>query len=112
MLARHDGASPAQIGLIVGCIGAGGLAGAFVAPWFQRKIPAGITITGCMWIWAVLLTLIVLVARAAVAVPDGGRLRLRRPGLERLGPDLPDADHAERAAGPDQQRQPCRSPGG
>jgi hypothetical protein len=45
----------------VGCMGAGGLVGAFVAPWVQRRIPAGITITGCMWTWAVLLTLIVLV---------------------------------------------------
>jgi MFS family permease len=61
VLARHDGASSAQIGLIVGCMGAGGLAGAFAAPWVQRRIPAGITITGCMWTWAVLLTLIVLV---------------------------------------------------
>jgi MFS family permease len=61
VLARHDGASSAQIGLIVGCMGAGGLAGAFAAPWVQRSIPAGITITACMWTWAVLLTLIVLV---------------------------------------------------
>jgi MFS family permease len=61
VLARHDGASAAEIGLIVGCMGAGGLAGAFVAPWVQRKIPAGITITGCMWTWAILLALIVLV---------------------------------------------------
>ncbi len=61
VLARRDGASAAQIGLIVACMGAGGLAGAFAAPWVQRKIPAGITITGCMWTWAVLLALIVLV---------------------------------------------------
>ncbi|HEV2253604.1 MAG TPA: MFS transporter [Streptosporangiaceae bacterium] len=61
VLARHDGASAAQIGLIVACMGAGGLAGAFAAPWVQRKIPAGITITGCMWTWAVLLALVVLV---------------------------------------------------
>jgi predicted MFS family arabinose efflux permease len=61
VLARHDGASSTQIGLIVGCMGAGGLAGAFAAPWVQRRIPAGITITACMWTWAVLLTLIVLV---------------------------------------------------
>jgi MFS family permease len=58
VLARHDGARPAEIGVIVGCLGAGGLAGAFAAPWFQRRIPAGITITGCMWIWTVLLALI------------------------------------------------------
>jgi predicted MFS family arabinose efflux permease len=61
VLARHDGASPAQIGLIVGCMGAGGLAGALAAPWFQRRIPAGIAITGCMWVWTVLLAVIVLV---------------------------------------------------
>ena len=61
VLARHDGASPAQIGLIVGSMGAGGLAGAFVAPWFQARIPAGLAITGCMWIWTALIALIVLV---------------------------------------------------
>ncbi len=61
VLARRDGATPAEIGIIVACMGAGGLAGAFVAPWFQRKIPAGLTITGCMWIWTVLLALIVLI---------------------------------------------------
>ena len=27
---------------------------AFAAPWFQRRIPAGVTITGCMWTWAIL----------------------------------------------------------
>ncbi len=61
VLARHDGASPAEIGVIVGCMGAGGLVGAFIAPWFQRRIPAGIAITGVMWLWAVLLALIVVV---------------------------------------------------
>jgi Transmembrane secretion effector len=53
VLARHDGAAPAEIGVIVACMGAGGLAGAFAAPWCQRKIPAGLTITGCMWVWTV-----------------------------------------------------------
>jgi hypothetical protein len=61
VLARHDGASSAQIGIIVGCMGAGGLVGAFVAPWVQRKVPAGAAITSCMWIWAILVALIVLV---------------------------------------------------
>jgi predicted MFS family arabinose efflux permease len=61
VLARHDGASAAEIGLIVGCMGAGGLAGAFVAPWVQRKVPAGLVITGVMWVWAILVALIVLV---------------------------------------------------
>jgi MFS family permease len=69
VLGRHDGASPAQIGLIVGCFGVGGLAGALVAPWFQRKIPAGLTITGCMWIWTVLLALIAVVHAVAWLYP-------------------------------------------
>jgi Major Facilitator Superfamily len=61
VLARHDGASPAQVGLIVGCTGAGGLAGALVAPRLAARIPAGLAITGCMWTWTALLALIVLV---------------------------------------------------
>lgn len=64
VLARHDGASAAETGLIVACYGAGGLAGAFVAPWVQRRLPAGLTITGCMWVWAILLGVM-----AAIRVP-------------------------------------------
>src|SRR3984957_15241596 len=44
-------------------------------------------------------------ARAGVAVPGGSGHRLPGAVVERLGPDLPDADHAERTAGPDQQRR-------
>ena len=61
VLARHDRASAAEIGVIVGCMGAGGLGGAFVAPWIQRKVPAGLVITGVIWVWAILMALIVLV---------------------------------------------------
>jgi predicted MFS family arabinose efflux permease len=61
VLARHDGASVAETGVIVACLGGGGLAGAFVAPWLQRKLPAGVTITGCMWLWALLLGALVAV---------------------------------------------------
>jgi MFS family permease len=63
VLARQDGASGAQTGLIVGCFGAGGLAGAFAAPRLQRTIPAGLTITGCMWVWAAMVGFMVLVSR-------------------------------------------------
>jgi MFS family permease len=69
VLGRHDRASPAQIGIIVGCLGAGGLAGALAAPWFQRRIPAGLTITGCMWICAVFLALIAVVHAVAWLYP-------------------------------------------
>jgi Transmembrane secretion effector len=61
VLARHDGATAAETGIIVGCIGAGGLAGSLAAPWLIRRSPAGITITGCTWIWATLLSLLVLI---------------------------------------------------
>jgi predicted MFS family arabinose efflux permease len=61
VLARHDGATSAEVGIIVGCMGAGGLAGALTAPWLTTRAPAGLTITGCMWIWAVLLGLLALV---------------------------------------------------
>ena len=61
VLARQDGAAPGQIGVIVGCLGGGGLAGSFAAPWFQRRVPVGLTITGCLWLWTLLLAVIVLV---------------------------------------------------
>lgn len=61
VLARHDGASVAETGIIVACSGAGGLAGAFIAPWISGKLPAGLTITGCMWLWSVLLGLLVAI---------------------------------------------------
>jgi MFS family permease len=57
VLARRDGASAAQTGVIVACMGAGGLAGASCAPWLQRRVPVGITITGCMWVWAATIAL-------------------------------------------------------
>jgi predicted MFS family arabinose efflux permease len=61
VLARHDGATSAEVGIIVGCMGAGGLAGALAAPWLTTRAPAGLTITGCMWIWTILLGLLALV---------------------------------------------------
>ncbi len=69
VLGRHDGASPAEIGVIVGCLGAGGIAGALAAPWLQRTIPAGLTITGCMWVWAVMLAVIAAVHAVAWLYP-------------------------------------------
>ena len=64
VLARRDGASLPETGFIVACYGAGGLAGAFAAPWIQHRLPAGLTITGCMWVWAILLG-----AMAAIRAP-------------------------------------------
>jgi MFS family permease len=61
VLARGDGASPALTGAIVACMGAGGLGGAFAAPWLQRHIRPGLIITGCVWSWAVLIALVAVV---------------------------------------------------
>jgi MFS family permease len=62
VLARHDGASAALTGVAVGCFGGGGLAGAFAAPRLQRMVPAGITIITCMWVWAALTAVMVMVS--------------------------------------------------
>ena len=79
VLARHDGASSAETGIIVGCIGAGGLAGALAAPWLTTKAPAGITITGCMWAWAALLCLTVLVPDPLWLCPEAVIIGLVMP---------------------------------
>lgn len=58
VLAREDGASPALTGAIVACMGAGGLAGTFAAPWLQRRLRPGVVIAGCIWAWAGLIGLL------------------------------------------------------
>jgi MFS family permease len=60
VLARHDRASPAETGVIVGCASRRP-GGRVRCPLDPRRLPAGVTITGCMWIWTVLLALIVAV---------------------------------------------------
>src|SRR5579859_6800026 len=106
VLARRDGASAAQIGLIVACMGAGGLAGAFAAPWVQRKIPAGITITGCMWTWAVLLALIVLVRVPLWLCPLVAVIGLVGPWWN-VSVQTYRMQITPNAARPDQQRRPA-----
>ena len=111
VLARRDGASSAEIGVIVGCMGAGGLAGAFVAPWFQRKIPAGITITGVMWVWTLLLTLICWCgSRCGCARWWPSSASSARPGTSRSRPTGWRLRPTNCWAGP--AALPCRSPGG
>jgi hypothetical protein len=52
VLAREAGASSAMTGAVVGCMGVGGLAGAFAAPWVQSKFRPGLVITADLWIIA------------------------------------------------------------
>ena len=107
VLARHDGAAPAEVGVIVACMGAGGLAGAFAAPWFQQRVPVGIAITGCMWIWTVLLALIVVIRVPLWLCPVVTMFGFVGAVVERIGPDVPDADNAQPSPRPDQQRSPA-----
>ncbi len=61
VLAQARGASAALIGVVLGLMGAGGLLGAFVAPWVNRRIPARAVVIGANWVWAALLPFIALV---------------------------------------------------
>jgi predicted MFS family arabinose efflux permease len=49
VLARDDGASSAMTGAIIGCMGVGGLAGAFIAPAVQTRFRPGLVITVILW---------------------------------------------------------------
>ena len=57
VLAQDHGASPALVGLMLGLLGAGGLLGAFAAPWVSRRVPARVVVIGANWVWAALLPL-------------------------------------------------------
>lgn len=58
--ARHMGASPTLIGILLSFSGAAAIVGSFAAPWLQRHIPARIVIIGSLWTWAVTTTLLVV----------------------------------------------------
>lgn len=60
VLAADLGAAPGLIGVVLGCWGAGGLLGAFVAPWLHPHIPPRAVVVGVNWIWVVLLPLLLL----------------------------------------------------
>ncbi|MFC8513497.1 MFS transporter [Streptomyces sp. NPDC057257] len=64
VLARHLGASAGITGAVLGFFGCGGLAGAFAAPWIQRRLPPRTVAIGVTWLWVVLLVPI-----AAVPTP-------------------------------------------
>ena len=69
VLAKARGASPAEIGIILGFVGGGGLLGAFVAPWVQRHVRAKILVIGVNFLWAAVLPLMVLPLRPIVLGP-------------------------------------------
>ncbi|ROO86431.1 putative MFS family arabinose efflux permease [Actinocorallia herbida] len=76
---RHAGSS-ATAGLILGCYGAGGLAGALAAPRLTRRASPGRVAIVLTWLWAVLLLPLALVPPVpvlcglAAAIAFGGPL--------------------------------------
>jgi predicted MFS family arabinose efflux permease len=57
VLAKHQGASSSQVGLVLAGGGAGGVAGALVAPAVQRRLHPRTVVIGCNWVWAALFPL-------------------------------------------------------
>jgi predicted MFS family arabinose efflux permease len=73
VLAQSRGAGPAEIGLMLGGFGAGGLLGAAVAPWLQSHLSPRLIVVGANWVWAALTPLILLAPNSLVlAVILGG----------------------------------------
>ncbi|AGZ46593.1 MFS transporter [Actinoplanes friuliensis] len=60
VLAQHQGATPATIGLMLGIYSGGGLAGALAASRLHRHVTPRAVIIGINWIWVALLPLLAL----------------------------------------------------
>ncbi|WP_424533262.1 MFS transporter [Sphaerisporangium viridialbum] len=58
VLAREQGASSTEIGLMLGIYGGGGLLGAFAAGWLHHLFTPRSVVIGVNWIWAALLPLL------------------------------------------------------
>ena len=56
--ARELGASPGQVGLMLGGVGVGGLLGSLVAPWLHRRLPGRLIVVVTAWVWAGQLALL------------------------------------------------------
>lgn len=61
VLAQRLHASAAVIGLIFSLFGIGGLVGAIVAPWVQRRLGLSLIVIGANWVWALLWPLYAVV---------------------------------------------------
>jgi len=65
--AQDLGASPAAIGLMLGALGVGALAGAVAAPAIQRRVPPPAVLLGALWLWAV-QSCVLIVAPSVVTI--------------------------------------------
>ncbi|MEV7926016.1 MFS transporter [Kitasatospora sp. NPDC088264] len=63
-VSNEDRTAPGEIGLMMACLGVGGLLGAALAPWLHRRLPAPVIVLGFAWLAAV--------ATALMAVVSGG----------------------------------------
>jgi predicted MFS family arabinose efflux permease len=57
VLAKERGASPAEIGVIMGTVGGAGFLGSFLATRMQRALSPQSVLIGVNWLWALLLPL-------------------------------------------------------
>ena len=57
VLAKEHGASSGTVGLMLAGSGVGGVAGAAIAPWLQRRISPRTVVIGANWVWAALFPL-------------------------------------------------------
>jgi predicted MFS family arabinose efflux permease len=64
--AQDLGASPAAIGLMLGSLGIGALAGALAAPTIHRRVPAPVVLLGALWLWAAQVAVLVVAADVVV----------------------------------------------
>jgi predicted MFS family arabinose efflux permease len=60
VLARHQHASPALIGLMFSIAGVGGVLGAVISPWFQSTFSLPQVVIGISWVWALLTPLLII----------------------------------------------------
>jgi predicted MFS family arabinose efflux permease len=64
VLAKHNGASPALVGVMLGIAAAGGLIGALLAPAVQRRLSARVVLIGENWAIALAIPLLLVAHNA------------------------------------------------
>lgn len=60
VIAKAQGASGTDIGLMLTGMGIGGVIGAFLAPWFERRLSMKAIVIGANWVWALLMPCVLL----------------------------------------------------
>lgn len=71
VLAQRQHASAATVGLILAITGVGGLVGAFIAPWTQRRFGFGRSFLSALWLFVIAWPLLALAAGLAALALAG-----------------------------------------